>query len=197
MPEEDNKTPLITNMRCKVCWEKGISRWLRDFGTKLKCTKCGRELGIPSAGPSVRFRGSIDSMRFRTQGRGIGISNIKGATPWSDGRGSWDGVIEFETPKQKDSAGDGVQEPISDIYDEENEVLVTIELPGVDDEGISVAIENGCLIIKATRVNRKYEKSIPLPDSVGQGFTRFLKNGILKVSFEKIKSPTTKEKKGK
>ncbi|MDA2936588.1 Hsp20/alpha crystallin family protein, partial [Patescibacteria group bacterium AH-259-L05] len=180
----------------KVCWKKGISRWLRDFGTKLKCTKCGRELGIPSAQPSSQRLRSIDPARFRTRGGGIGISNIKGATEWSSGVGSWDGVVEWIPGKQKDVAADYVKEPIIDIYDEENEVLVTVELLGVDEEGISVAIEKGCLIIKATGDDRKYEKSIPSPNSVGQEFTSSFKNGVLKLSFEKTKSPAMTDKKG-
>ena len=77
------------------------------------------------------------------------------------------------------------REPMVDVFDEEHEVVVTAELPGVSEEQIEVTIEDDILGIQ-TQGERKYAKEILLPapatlDSMSKSYN----NGILELRFRK------------
>jgi len=81
----------------------------------------------------------------------------------------------------------GVREPIVDVFDEEKEVKVIAELPGVEEEDIKTELEGNILKIRAERGDRKYEKEIELPAAVavkGEIKSRY-KNGVLEIELEK------------
>jgi len=80
------------------------------------------------------------------------------------------------------------REPITDIFDEKNHVLVVAELPGVDEKNISAEIKGDILLLEANEGRkRKYFKEILLPSLVDEKSkeTSF-KNGILEVKFKKL-----------
>ncbi|MDA2922505.1 Hsp20/alpha crystallin family protein [Patescibacteria group bacterium AH-259-L07] len=85
------------------------------------------------------------------------------------------------TKKESEPA---LKEPITDVFDEKNEVVVTAELPGISKKDISVNLEDKNLTIETTG-ERKYETSISLPATVSQEFTTSFKNGILRIKIQK------------
>jgi len=79
------------------------------------------------------------------------------------------------------------REPIVDVFDEKDHVLIVAELPGVLEESIKLDLKGDILILEAGDEKRKYSKEILLPAKVDfeQKETNF-KNGILEIKLKKI-----------
>ncbi|MCE4601633.1 MAG: Hsp20/alpha crystallin family protein [Desulfurococcales archaeon] len=81
-------------------------------------------------------------------------------------------------------------EPMVDVLDYDNEVVVVAELPGVDRDKIKVKVKDNKLIIKAEKPEnkKKYYKEIELPAKVKPETAKAsYKNGVLEVRIEKEK----------
>lgn len=79
-----------------------------------------------------------------------------------------------------------VREPIVDVFDEEDHVLVIAELPGVSEDEIKVEVTGDILNLTASDRDRKYAKEILLPSKVKADSMRTsYKNGILEVTLGK------------
>ena len=99
--------------------------------------------------------------------------------------------------------------PLTDVVEEDEKVIVTTDLPGVDRENIELNIKDNALVISAgkgkeeetekegylrkERSFMRYYREIPLPDGVTEeGANAQLKNGVLTVTLPKTKSVTGK-----
>jgi HSP20 family protein len=81
-----------------------------------------------------------------------------------------------------------VREPLVDIFDEPESILIVAELPGVDEADISVELEGDILTIKATGRERKYEKELLLPAQViASSLQRSYQNALLEIRLNKAK----------
>ena len=79
-----------------------------------------------------------------------------------------------------------VREPMVDVFDEEDHVVVIAELPGVSEEGIKVEVAGDILNLTASNAGRKYAKEILLPSKVKPASLEHgYKNGILEIRLEK------------
>jgi len=79
-----------------------------------------------------------------------------------------------------------VREPIVDVFDEEDHILVIAELPGVSVEEIKVEVAGDILNLTASDRDRKYAKEILLPNKVKkEGMKSVYKNGILEITLPK------------
>jgi len=79
-----------------------------------------------------------------------------------------------------------VREPIVDVFDEGNRILVIAELPGVSEEEIKVEVAGDILNLTASDRDRKYAKEILLPNKVKkEGMKSVYKNGILEITLPK------------
>ena len=56
-----------------------------------------------------------------------------------------------------------IREPLVDIFEEEDHLLVEAELPGISTEDVRIAAKNDVLTISAQREDRKYRKEVLLP----------------------------------
>jgi HSP20 family protein len=82
---------------------------------------------------------------------------------------------------------DEVREPLIDVFDEGETVLVVAELPGVAEEEITVEVKDDVLTLE-TRGERKYAKETLLPCSVDAAtIKKAHKNGVLELRFGKAK----------
>ncbi len=78
-----------------------------------------------------------------------------------------------------------VREPLVDVFDEEQEIIIVVELPGVSEEEIHVEIQDDILSLETTG-ERKYAKEILLPGAVDTAtLQKAYKNGILELRLRK------------
>jgi len=77
-------------------------------------------------------------------------------------------------------------EPLTDIIEGENDVAITVEIPGVEREDINLVATEDTLDIKVDSPKRKYHKRIDLPCNVKTKSTKATyKNGILDIVLDK------------
>lgn len=88
-------------------------------------------------------------------------------------------------PRTNKPSREGRFEPYSDtIVDEEKgTVTVTLEIPGVDKQDVSVKIEGNSIVIKGVTKGREFEKKVPLTSDVDKDTIKATyKNGILEIT---------------
>lgn len=79
-----------------------------------------------------------------------------------------------------------VREPLVDVFDEENEIRIIAEIPGVEEKNIKVEVKDDILTISAEAGERKYQKEVLLPHAVEQQITgRSYRNGVLELKLRK------------
>ncbi len=87
------------------------------------------------------------------------------------------------------------REPLIDVIEEEGEIKVLAELPGVDKEDISLFLAEGTLTISVDTAGRKYFKELDLPVEVDEKSARStFSNGVLETTLTK-RQPKGKGKK--
>ncbi|MBD3203309.1 Hsp20 family protein [Candidatus Woesearchaeota archaeon] len=116
-------------------------------------------------------------------------------------------------------AGGAVQEkryrqPLTDVWETENQVIATVELPGVNKEDININVDDDMLEIKVEkkheekkekkgmyRLERSYSgfyRSFALPGHVDPDRTKATyKNGVLEIKIPKLEKEKDKSKKVK
>jgi HSP20 family protein len=81
---------------------------------------------------------------------------------------------------------DEVREPIVDVFDEGEKLVVIAELPGVEERDIHLEAKDDILILSAEARDRKYSKEVLLPSSVdADSMESTYKNGILEIKLRK------------
>ena len=106
-------------------------------------------------------------------------------------------ILSFESSKVDRETGEKVlfswwlagqphkerEEPLLDIFDEDAELIVYLELLGIKEDKLRLRVANNKLIIDA---DKDYHKEIPLPAVVkAKSFTQRYKNNILEVRLKK------------
>ncbi|AKB19582.1 MULTISPECIES: Hsp20/alpha crystallin family protein [unclassified Methanosarcina] len=104
----------------------------------------------------------------------------------------------------------GTLSPLTDVVEEDNRVIVTTDLPGIDKENIELSLRDNFLAISAAKGKEeetekegylrkersfmRYYREIPLPEGITEeGATAQLKNGVLTVTMPKTKELTGKK----
>lgn len=107
-------------------------------------------------------------------------------------------------PALESRFGTGTFSPLTDVAEEDDKVIVTTDLPGVDRENVELDLRDNVLVISAgkgkeeeaekegylrkERSFMRYYREIPLPDGVTEeGASAQLKNGVLTVTLPKTK----------
>jgi HSP20 family protein len=82
--------------------------------------------------------------------------------------------------------GKDLREPLVDIHEEDDHVLVLVELPGVAKENVNLKLTDGRLELLAERGKTTYRKEIDLPKECSTEHMRWeCSNGILQVRFDR------------
>jgi len=77
-------------------------------------------------------------------------------------------------------------EPLVDVVEEDDEIIVVAEVPGVERDEIKVRIKGTTLTIHADNPNRPYHKVIELPSKVQKEEAKSaIRNGVLEVRLKK------------
>jgi HSP20 family protein len=75
-----------------------------------------------------------------------------------------------------------VREPVVDVFEEEDHVLVVAEMPGVSVEDVKISVEEDLLTISAERGDKKYRKEVLLPASSAREKTQVTcNNGVVEI----------------
>ena len=78
------------------------------------------------------------------------------------------------------------REPIVDVFDEKDHILVVTELPGIEEGDIKTEIKDDILNMSAEKGERKYKKEVLLPSKVDSDpISSTYKNGILEIKLKK------------
>jgi len=75
-----------------------------------------------------------------------------------------------------------IREPIVDVFEEKDHILIVAEMPGVDTEDIRIDLTDDVLTLSAERNDKKYRKEILLPGGLKRDrMTVSCKNGIVEI----------------
>jgi HSP20 family protein len=75
-----------------------------------------------------------------------------------------------------------VREPMVDVFEEEDHLLVLAELPGIGKEDVRVEVKDDVLTISAARGDKKYRKEVLLPRTVSKEKMQVsCNNGVLEI----------------
>jgi len=111
---------------------------------------------------------------------GFNIRTIAGGTPKVETFGN----IK-ETPRGP--VVEEEREPVVDIFDEEDHILIVAEVPGVSEDDISVEVKGDILKLSAETGDRKYSKEILLSSKVREDkIESSYRNGIFEIKLMKI-----------
>ncbi|MEM0493342.1 MAG: archaeal heat shock protein Hsp20 [Candidatus Thermoplasmatota archaeon] len=99
-------------------------------------------------------------------------------------------ITEFGNKTLKKSDGENIlsdeREPLTEVIEGDEEVTVTIELPGVNKEDIDLRVTNRSLEIKVDTNQRKYHKKLDFNCDIIPNTTKATyKNGILDVTVKR------------
>jgi HSP20 family protein len=95
-------------------------------------------------------------------------------------------VEPFGNVRQDRATGEPVvqemHEPLVDVFEEDDHVLVLAEMPGVDAEDVQVNLDDDILTLSAVGEDRKYRKEVLLPGSFQPDkMTVSCRNGIVRI----------------
>ncbi len=90
------------------------------------------------------------------------------------------------TPDDEGSKMTQHLEPLVDVIEEDDEVIVVAELPGVDKDSIKIRVKGRTLTIEVDDAERPYHKVLELPSKVKKENTKSaIRNGVLEVRLKK------------
>jgi len=79
-----------------------------------------------------------------------------------------------------------VREPMVDVFEEKDHLLVLAELPGISKDDVRIDLEDDVLTISAEKKDKKYRKEVLLPRSVSKEKMQVAcNNGVLEIKFLK------------
>jgi len=98
---------------------------------------------------------------------------------------------EFGNRSVKSPSGEPIlsdeREPLTDIIEGDDDVAVTVEIPGVEKEDIDLNITENKLEIKVNNPKRKYHKRVEIPCNVKPKTTKATyKNGVLDIVIKRV-----------
>lgn len=184
--------PRKINKYCKVCFERTGKKYFGEkLGNSVKCPNpnCGREIPVSGSRSSNHPFSSMDPVKFRTRGSGMG--SAQGSE--QDGLDDWKAPTPIRKPGRKiprQSVGKFPLEPDFDPpYDNEKEYKIIGILPYIKNlEELNCEVINGMLTIEGLKDNFEFFKEFKLPEDVLISSLKVtLNNGILEIHFRKKK----------
>ena len=79
-----------------------------------------------------------------------------------------------------------IREPMVDVFDESDHLLIIAEVPGIEQEDVRLELQDDILIFSAEKGDSKYRKELLLPASFSSAQMSFTcRNGILEIRLSK------------
>jgi HSP20 family protein len=149
---------------------KGIEN-LVDLAAKLK-----------EAGGEINKEGEIDLSNLKEGMKGVFGVSVRTAVGGKP-------VVESFGNVKKSPTGPTVEEerePLADVFDEDEEVRIYAEMPGINEADIKLDLKEDILDISAQTGDRKYHKEVLLPTKVqADTLVSSYNNGILEIKVKK------------
>ncbi|OHB63447.1 MAG: heat-shock protein Hsp20 [Planctomycetes bacterium RBG_13_60_9] len=144
---------------------------LIDLAAKLK-----------EAGGQINREGEVDLSHLKEGMKGVFGFSVRTAVGGEPVVESFGNIKQTPTgPSVED-----VREPLTDIFDEEHDIRVLAEMPGIDSDDIHLDLRDDILEIEAESGKRKYRKEVLLPAPVKPAtMTSRYNNGILEIKISK------------
>jgi len=137
---------------------------------------------VKKAGGEIKEEGEIDLSHLKKGMKGVFGFSVKTATGGNP-------VVEPFGNIKKTPKGPVVKEerePIVDVFDENDHILVVIELPGVKQGDMDIDVQGDILNISTPGSEKKYRKEILLPSKVEEvPISSAYKNGIVEIKLKK------------
>jgi HSP20 family protein len=176
MPEK-RKRETKKDEEAKVSFDLGFGGLFKGLGDFIDLLGEMIETGEEEVTRSGEFR----VKGLGEKGRGVygfsvrtGIGGIPQVERFGNIRATEEGPVVAE-----------VREPLVDLFDEEQEIVVVAELPGVAEEEIRIEVQDDILSLETTG-ERKYAKEILLSEAVDAATLReTYRNGILELRLTK------------
>jgi HSP20 family protein len=95
-----------------------------------------------------------------------------------------------ETARRRSAKPSGIEvlEPVTDLFDEPDEVVLLFEIPGVARKDIHCVLDGDIVLLEAKTGERLYRKEILIESELAEGVPRLrLRNGVLEVRLTKLK----------
>ncbi len=173
----------------KVDNAAGLGGLLSGLGTVLE--KLGE---LAETGEALRKSGTFGSPDGKV--KGVYGFNIR------TGLGGEGVTVEpFGNVRKDEQTGqpvvDEIREPLVDLFDEQDCILVVAEMPGVAPEDITLDLHDDILTIAAERGDKKYRREVLLPAALPADRMNWkCHNGVLEVRLAKTadRMPGTEQK---
>ena len=144
---------------------------LVDMAAKLK-----------EAGGEINKEGEFDLSNIKEGMKGVFGISVKTAVGGKP-------IVESFGNVKRTPAGPTVEaerEPITDVFDEGEELRIYAEMPGVNEEDIKLDLREDILDISAQTGDRRYHKELLLPTKVkADTLSSNYNNGVLEVKVKK------------
>jgi len=83
-----------------------------------------------------------------------------------------------------------VREPMVDLFDEQDHVLLLVEMPGIESGDVHLELKEDILTISAAGGDKKYRKEVLLPRSfTADQMSHSCHSGVLEVKLAKYRAP--------
>ncbi len=138
---------------------------------------------VEEAGGEIKKTGEIKGKEGVKGIYGFSIRTGTGERPKVQTFGNIKTVKEKTKPEFKITE---TREPIVDVFDEKDRILIVVEMPGINEKEIKTTLKGDILILEAGEEKRKYYKEILLSSKVdAETEERTYKNGILEIKLKK------------
>ncbi len=171
---------------------EGLFKGIGNLGNLVDlATKLEKEGGVISRQGEIKDMGkrlsSLDALRGLSQKKDI--KGIYGFTIRTGLGGSGGPRVESFGNVKKTAKGPVVEEirqPIVDIFEEKDHLVIIAEIPGVAENTIKTKVKDNVLILEAGEEGHlQYRKEILLPYSVNPKMSKkSYKNGVLNLEFK-------------
>ncbi len=141
-----------------------------------------------------------------TMNKAFDESNENSSVKWNRSKGfsikfSSDGKPRIEEIKRRqtwDEEEDNIddQDPLVDLMDDGENLIILVALPGVDKESIDLRVTENCLTFAVDGSDFEWYDELKLPTRVNPKLARAsYKNGVLEVKLSKLKKKIVKRSK--
>ncbi len=138
---------------------------------------------LEQLGGEFKKEGEVDLSHLKQGMKGVFGVSVK------TGIGGENPVVESFGNIKKTPEGPKVEEerePLTDLFDENDEIVVIMEMPGVSKEDIQVDLNGDIFDVSASAKTRKYRKEILLPNAVkSEDMAWTFNNGIFEARMKK------------